>query len=95
MNKVMCYVLSGGRDIVGKVVSETDMMVVLDTPAYIVPQQGGSFGMMPYGIHIKGRVTIWKDSIEAQGEPEEAIVNFYRQATGGIIAPTTGLIVPG
>ena len=97
MDKVKIMRLTTGEDVIAKV-GENDQGVSLNKPFVIIPQQsapGQPIQLMMSLYNAFGKsdtITLAKDKIVFQTEPEDDILKSYEQNTSRILQPKAGLI---
>lgn len=79
---------------------ENPDVVVLINPVvlYMIPMENGEPRptMARWSNHTAGNeITIAKDKIVFNEPANEGLIQAYTQATGGIVTPPKGLVVPG
>lgn len=94
---VKVFRMINGEEIIAKVSGETDACYELSSPANIMlqPTESGAMGVgiAPYMPYASGDVTLRKNAIASEGNPDVKMENEYNRVFGsGIqIAPANAL----
>jgi hypothetical protein len=93
---IAIFKLVSGEEMIGEVVSLADNTFVVKNSAVVMLQrteQGMGVALMPYMPYCEGNISFYKDSLVAEGEPSQNMVNEYNRLYGsGIqIAPASAL----
>jgi hypothetical protein len=91
---IMCFKITTGEEIVGKLVEETEKGFVLSKPCTVIPSQQG-LGLMQSLMcaDINIDVTLNKKTVIMSGPVIKDIENHYIRTTTGIeTAPASGII---
>ena len=94
---IVIFKLVSGEEMIGEVFNLNDRAIVVKNSAVIMLQrteQGMGVALMPYMPYTEGNISFYRDSIVAEGEPSQNMVNEYNRLYGsGIqIAPASALV---
>ena len=86
-----------GEDVIADVVKETDDAIVITNPIVAVPSgQQGQIGFAPWSPLLKDKDTeieVTRRYIVYINEPQDEIVDNYRQMFSGISTPPTKKLI--
>ena len=86
-----------GEDVIADLIKENDDSIVITNPIVVVPSgQQGQVGLAPWSPLLKGKGTeleVTKRYVVYINEPQDEIVDNYRQMFSNIAAPSKKLIL--
>ena len=93
---IVVFKIVSGEEIIGEVFNPYDSHYDIKLPAVVMLQrteQGVGVALMPYMPYCGDKVSFYKNSIVAVGEPSQNMVNEYNRLFGsGIqVAPASAL----
>jgi hypothetical protein len=94
---IVIFKLVSGEEMIGEVFNSFGEFHEIKNSAVVMLQrteQGMGVALMPYMPYTEGNIKFFKDSIVAEGEPSQNMVNEYNRLYGsGIqIAPASALV---
>jgi hypothetical protein len=95
--KVKVFKMINGEELIAEIFNYYDSTVELKNPAQIILQRtesgGMGVGIAPYMPYASGNVSLYKNAIAADCEPDQNLVNEYNRIFGsGIqVAPASAL----
>lgn len=97
MNKIKVFKMINGEEVISEVLNELADVYELKNPASIMlqPTQSGAMGVgiAPYMPYVDGNVSLRKNAIAAEGEPEQKMTNEYNRIFGsGIEVVSAGAL---
>lgn len=94
--------LISGDEIIGEVLSETNIEVVIKNPVRVVIMpskanpQTPTVGFAPWAEFSEDKqFSIHKAHVIVSMKPVQEFINQYNSMFGGIVAPSSKLIIPG
>lgn len=84
-SNVKVFKLINGEDLIGEVFNYYAEHIELKNPAQIVLQQtqtGVGVALAPYMPFVEGNLDLKRQSIAAEGEPKQEMVNEYNRVFG-------------
>jgi hypothetical protein len=93
---IYVFKIVSGEEIIGEIFNTYDTHYDIKNPAVVMLQrteQGVGVALMPYMPYCEGKVSFYKNSIVAVGEPSQNMMNEYNRLYGsGIqVAPASAL----
>lgn len=93
---IVVFKITSGEEIIGEVFNPLGEVVEIKNPAVVMMQrteQGVGIALMPYLPYCDGNISFYRNSIVAQGEPSQNMINEYNRIYGaGIqVAPASAL----
>lgn len=93
---IVVFKLVSGEEMIGEVFNPLADVVEIKNPAVVMLQrteQGVGVALMPYMPYCDGNITFSKNTMVAEGEPSQNMVNEYNRIFGaGIqVAPASAL----
>ena len=99
MNKVKVFKMINGEEIISEVFNVFSEHFELKNPANIMLQQTGNgqmgVGIAPYMPYADGNVSLYKNAIAAEAEPEQSMINEYNRIFGSGIEVVSASALAG
>lgn len=93
---IVVFKIVSGEEMIGEVFNDLANNVLIKNPAVVMLQrteQGMGVALMPYMPYCEGNISFRKDTMVAEGEPSQNMINEYNRIFGaGIqVAPASAL----
>jgi len=99
MNKVKVFKLINGEELISEVFNAFGDSFELKNPATIMlqPTQNGQMGVgiAPYMPYASGNVSLYKNAIAAEAEPDQSMINEYNRIFGSGIEVVSASALAG